>query len=157
MSIDPRAYYDSFSKSYDDRRGHGYHALIDEVEAALIPVAPSLQVLEAGCGTGLVLDLLRERGLRELFGVDLSAGMLAGAKKRGNRVAQGSVTALPFPDASFDVAYSFKVLAHVVDIRGALAEMVRVVKPGGMVLAEFYNRNSIRGLRWKVKIGRAHV
>jgi SAM-dependent methyltransferase len=50
------------------------------------------------------------------------------------------------PDASVDVAYSFKVLAHIPPIAEALAEMARVVRPGGWVLAEFYNTRSIRRL-----------
>jgi len=61
-------------------------------------------------------------------------------------VVQGSVTDIPFPDARFDVVYSFKVLAHVERIREALAEMARVLRPGGYLLAEFYNPLSLRGL-----------
>jgi SAM-dependent methyltransferase len=66
-------------------------------------------------------------------------------------VVQGSATALPYPDASFDLVYSFKVLAHVADIRTALAEMARVTRPGGHVLAEFYNALSLRYLIKKLK------
>jgi ubiquinone/menaquinone biosynthesis C-methylase UbiE len=151
MSIDPRAYYDKFSVSYNSRRGYGYHALIDELEADVIPQGPSLRILEAGCGTGLLLGRLRARGNRRLFGIDLSSGMLAGARGEGNAVAQASVTALPFPDNTFDVVYSFKVLAHVPDIVQAMAEFARVVRPGGTIVAEFYNRHSLRGLRWRAK------
>lgn len=151
MSVDPKAYYDNFSKTYNRRRGRGYHALIDEIEAAAVPISPSTKVLEAGCGTGLVMKALRARGATDLVGVDLSSGMLGAAQREGERVAQASVTALPFPDASFDVAYSFKVLAHVPDIRLALREMARVVRPGGVLVVEFYNRGSMRGLRWKLK------
>jgi ubiquinone/menaquinone biosynthesis C-methylase UbiE len=151
MSLDPRRYYDTFSATYDRRRGHGYHALIDEIEAGAVRSGSTERVLEAGCGTGLVLERLRSRGAQGLFGIDLSAGMLTTARQHGFRVAQASVTALPFPDASFDVAYSFKVLAHVPDIKAALAEMARVVRPGGTLVLEFYNRRSLRGLRWALK------
>jgi SAM-dependent methyltransferase len=72
--------------------------------------------------------------------------MLARAKARGLDVLEGSVTDLPFEDASFDVVGSFKVLAHVPEIGRALEEMVRVTRPGGVVLAEFYNWLSLRGL-----------
>jgi SAM-dependent methyltransferase len=72
--------------------------------------------------------------------------MLELAKKRGLDVHEGSVTDLPFPDATFDVTCSFKVLAHVPDIGRALAEMARVTKPGGVILAELYNPWSFRGL-----------
>jgi len=151
MSIDPREYYDQFSASYNLRRSHGYHALVDAIEADAVPIGSTLRILEAGCGTGLVMQRLRSRGASDLFGIDLSAGMLGIARQHGSRVAQASVTALPFRDASFDVAYSFKVLAHVPDIEAALAEMARVVRPGGTVIVEFYNRHSLRGIRWLLK------
>ena len=149
--MEPRKYYDNFSVTYDDRRSRGYHALIDELEAGSIPSGSGLRILEAGCGTGLVLDRLRARGGQRLFGIDLSGGMLSRARRNQHAVGQASVTALPFPSETFDVAYSFKVLAHVPDIKGALAEMARVVRPGGWVIAEFYNRQSLRGLRWYAK------
>jgi len=78
--------------------------------------------------------------------VDLSPGMLALAHKRGLDATEGSATALPIPSGSFDVTCSFKVLAHVPEIGKALAEMARVTRPGGVVLAEFYNPVSLRGL-----------
>jgi ubiquinone/menaquinone biosynthesis C-methylase UbiE len=77
--------------------------------------------------------------------------MLAKAAARGLQVAQGSVTDLPFADASFDVTYSFKVLAHIEEIATAMAEMARVTRPGGVVLAEFYNTRSLRYLVKRLK------
>jgi SAM-dependent methyltransferase len=59
-------------------------------------------------------------------------------------VCEGSATSLPFADHSFDVACSFKVLAHVPEIERALGEMARVTRPGGVVIAEFYNSWSLR-------------
>lgn len=145
-----RAYYDEFSARYEDRRGGrdpgGYHDLVDELEADMVRRhGDGGDVLEVGCGTGLVLERIRAFA-RSARGVDLSPGMLALARARGLDVVEGSATALPFPDASFDVACSFKVLAHVEDIGLALSEMSRVVRPGGVVLAEFYNPFSMRGL-----------
>jgi len=96
-----------------------------------------------GCGTGLILSRLAEVA-DHASGVDLSPGMLAGARQRGLDASLASATALPFGDDSFDLVCSFKVLAHVPDIAGALAEMVRVTRPGGRVLAEFYNPFSLR-------------
>jgi SAM-dependent methyltransferase len=59
-------------------------------------------------------------------------------------VAQGDATAIPFAAERFDVVCSFKVLPHVRDLKGALAEMSRVLRPGGHLLLEFYNRRSLR-------------
>ena len=72
--------------------------------------------------------------------------MLERARARGLDVVEGSATDLPFDDASFDVAYSFKVLAHVPDLDRALAEMARVVRPGGHIVFDAYNRQSLRYL-----------
>lgn len=145
-----RAYYDEFSRRYDDRRGGndpgGYHDLIDDLEVDLVRrYAEGRDLLEVGCGTGLLLKRFKSFA-RSARGVDLSPGMLELARGRGLDVVLGSATELPFDDASFDVACSFKVLAHVQEIRRALEEMARVVRPGGHVLAELYNPHSLRAL-----------
>ena len=146
-----RQYYDDFATGYEDRRGYGYHQMLDDLELA--PVARygrAGDVLEVGCGSGLLLDRVRAFA-RSATGVDVSAGMLVRARRRGLSVVQGSAQALPYADCSFDVVYAFKVLPHVVDIRSALIEMARVTRPGGYVLAEFYNRHSLRYLIKRVK------
>lgn len=145
-----RAYYDAFSARYERHRGQndrgGYHDLLDELESEFVcRYGLRKDVLEVGCGTGLVLQRIHGFA-RSARGVDLSPGMLDHAKRRGLNVMLGSATALPFEDATFDVTCSFKVLAHVPDIRGALREMLRVTRPGGHVVAEFYNPNSLRGV-----------
>lgn len=145
-----RQYYDAFAADYERERGQndpgGYHELLDELEASYVRrFGQGKDVLEVGCGTGLVLLRLREFA-RRASGVDLSPGMLEKAKQRGLDVTLGSATALPFESNQFDVTCSFKVLAHVPEIEKALAEMARVTRPGGVVLAEFYNPISLRGL-----------
>ncbi len=145
-----RAYYDIFSKQYERSRGGnapgGYHELLDELEADLVArYGTGAEVLEVGCGTGLVLSRIASFA-RRAVGVDLSPGMLDQARARGLEVAEGSATTLPFEDDSFDVACSFKVLPHVREIDVALSEMARVVRPGGHIIAEFYNPHSFRGL-----------
>jgi SAM-dependent methyltransferase len=72
--------------------------------------------------------------------------MLDLAREKQLDVQLGSATDLPFEDNTFDVSCSFKVLAHVRDIERALSEMTRVVRPGGYVIAEFYNPWSLRAL-----------
>jgi len=145
-----RAYYDEFSRRYEaerrPNRPDGYHALVDDLEVELVErYGAGGDVLECGVGTGLLLE--RFVGFaRSAQGIDLSPGMLEGARARGLDVREASVTAIPFDDASFDVTCSFKVLAHVPEIGRAIAEMARVTRPGGVVIAEFYNPLSLRGL-----------
>ena len=153
--LDPtRAYYDEFAAAYEARRPpndpHGYHALVDDLEVELVEkYGRSKDVLECGCGTGLLLERFAGFAKRAV-GIDLSPRMLDQARARGLDVREGSVVELPFKDDEFDVTCSFKVLAHVPDIGRALAEMVRVTKPGGHVLAEFYNPLSFRALAKRV-------
>lgn len=149
--MDNRNYYDQFAAGYEKERHHGYHALIDRLElAATLPLAAGARVLEAGCGTGMILRAVAPVA-RAAVGIDLSQGMLAQAHARGLQVVHGSVTDLPFADGEFDLAYSFKVLAHVERIDLAMSELARVVKPGGHVIAEFYNPYSLRGLIKRLK------
>jgi ubiquinone/menaquinone biosynthesis C-methylase UbiE len=149
--LDNRTYYDDFAGWYERERGQGYHQMLDDLEVGLVErYGRGADVLEAGCGTGLLLERIAGFAARAR-GVDLSAGMLARARARGLEVVQGSVTALPYAAESFDLCCSFKVLAHVADIRGALSEMARVTRPGGFVLAEFYNPLSLRYLVKRLK------
>lgn len=141
-----REYYDDFSERYDKGRDRGYHALIDAIEfAAIEPYARDKEVLELGCGTGLILEKVAPIA-RRAQGIDISPGMLARARARGLDVKEGDLLDLPFEDESFDLVYSFKVLAHIDAIDRALAEAQRVTKIGGTLALEFYNRESLRYL-----------
>jgi ubiquinone/menaquinone biosynthesis C-methylase UbiE len=149
-----RSYYDEFSHRYEaerrPNRPDGYHALVDDLEVEVVRRhGAGRDVLECGVGTGLILHRIAEFA-RSAKGIDLSPGMLAHAQARGLDVREASVTSIPFHNESFDVTCSFKVLAHVPEIGKALAEMARVTRPGGVVLAEFYNPISLRGVvkRW---------
>lgn len=144
-------YYDAFAPHYERERHHGYHALIDRLESRIaLEYAPGARVLEAGCGTGMILKEVAPVA-RQAIGVDISPGMLQQARARGLDVVHGSVTHLPFSDGHFDLAYSFKVLAHVERIASAMGEMARVVRSGGHVIAEFYNPWSLRYLVKRLK------
>lgn len=149
--LDNRTYYDAMAEGYERERHRGYHAFLDRVEVeSVADLVRGAEVLEVGCGTGLILRRLAPLA-RRVAGVDLSAEMLRQARERVPTVVQGSALALPFADRSFDVAVSFKVLAHIPDIRAVVAEMARVVRPGGHLALEFYNRHSLRALVKRLK------
>lgn len=96
-------------------------------------------VLEVGIGTGANLSYYA-RGAVRLTGLDPSPGMLDAARTKADglgldvTLVEGDAMALPFPDASFDTVVSTLVLCGVPEVRGALAEMVRVLRPGGQLL-----------------------
>jgi ubiquinone/menaquinone biosynthesis C-methylase UbiE len=143
---DNRSYYDDFATWYENERHGGYHALIDQLQIEVAsPFAQDQDVLEIGCGTGMILKELDPIS-RSAVGIDISPGMLQQAQARGLNVVVGSATDLPFADASFDFICSFKVLAHIEDITKTMSEVSRVLRPGGRAALEFYNKKSIRAL-----------
>jgi len=100
-------------------------------------LAPGVQALELGCGTGVFLALTAPSGAR-IDAIDLSMELLAQARarfpNRGSvRFACGNVEQLPYPDAAFDVVYGSSILHHV-NLRPTLREARRVLKPGGRIV-----------------------
>jgi SAM-dependent methyltransferase len=104
------------------------------VQRLLADVPPGC-ALDAACGTGRHAAFLATRGHR-VAGVDTSPAMLAHARSRvpAATLALGSLAALPIPSASVDVAVCALALMHLPDLRPAIAELARVVRPGGRVV-----------------------
>ena len=88
------------------------------------------RLLEVGCATGLLLKRARERDWRTT-GVELSPDAVAHARSLGLDVHLGTLHDAALPDNSFDVVYMGDVLEHVPDCRATLAEVARVLAPGG--------------------------
>lgn len=106
-------------------------------------------VLEVGCGSGFGVELLHDLfGAQQVHAFDADPAMVAATRQRltrkgrmGGRHAprlwQGDCTSIQAPTAEFDAVFSFQVLHHIEDWRTALAEVARVLKPGGkLYLAE---------------------
>lgn len=98
------------------------------------PTQRPLRILDAGCGTGATMRALEPLG--EVWGCDLSEEALAMSRERGaQHLRCCDVTGLQFEDASFDAVVTADVLEHVPDDRRAVAEMARVLRPGGVLVA----------------------
>ena len=112
-----------------------YRSLHERLIRSLAPVRGL--VLDAGCGTGGFLAALgRARPDLHRVGVEFFAqAAVRAAVKSGAMVVRGSVNALPFASHSFDAAVSADVLCHAaVDPGGALIELGRVLRPGGLLV-----------------------
>ena len=109
------------------------------------------RLLEIGLGYGTLGEALARRGA-DYHGLDIAAGpvrmmqarlaRIEGAKPE--QVVQGSALAMPFADASFDEVVAIGCLHHTGDLFGSLAEVRRVLRPGGRLVMMVYNRRSLR-------------
>ena len=105
---------------------------------------PGDRVLDVGCGNGRPLGLLRDLGCVSV-GLDQSEGMVRGSGHP--QTAVGDVQHLPFPDGAFDAAAAFMMLYHVPEQEVAAAELRRVVRPGGLLVATTASRDNQAELR----------
>ena len=108
-------------------------------------VRTDMKILDAGCGTGAMLSHLRHYG--EVVGVDVSSEAIRLATTRGVegcRLVQGSLTDLPFDDATFELITSFDVISHIAEHGSAFSELSRVLKRSGRLVANFPAYNPLR-------------
>lgn len=98
-----------------------------------LDLAPAARILDAGCGSGRNMVELAAFG--QVTGLELAPASIEVARSRDvGEVVAGSLDAMPFPDATFDLGCCFDVLEHLPDDRAALRELRRVVGPQGRVL-----------------------
>ena len=119
-------------------------------------VQPPAQVLDAGCGWGVTLDALERRGYRPT-GLDVSRQALAGLEQErdGRALIEADLTRpLPADPPAFDAVLALDVIEHLDDDRGAVEQLGRLVRPGGLVvvsvpaLPELYSEfDAIQGHR----------
>jgi SAM-dependent methyltransferase len=108
----------------------------------LEPLDADMLVLDVCCGAAHAAEVVAPR-VRQVVGIDLTASLLelgarrlADAGVRNVLLQEGNAQALPFVSDSFDLAYCFASLHHVGDPATAVAEMARVVVPGGRVVVQ---------------------
>jgi SAM-dependent methyltransferase len=157
MIADTARFFDAMAREGDQLEPwyeHLYAVLHPILRAELAPRSGRRRprALDAGCGTGGQTGLLAELGY-ETHGIDISAGSLAVARGRvgGAALAQADLLALPYRDARFDaVVCCGSTLSFVSDPARSIAEIGRVLSPGGRLLLECEHK-------WSLDLGWALV
>jgi ubiquinone/menaquinone biosynthesis C-methylase UbiE len=124
--------------------------------------ADGLRVLEVGCGRGVGTQIIFEHfGAREVHALDFDPDMVRLARRRLANYAQerlqltvGDVAAINEADASFDAVFDFGIIHHVPNWPAAVAEVRRVLRPGGRFFFEEVTRHALE--RWSYRAFTVH-
>jgi ubiquinone/menaquinone biosynthesis C-methylase UbiE len=145
--------------SWDATAPEGTSEYYDQIEARMYELEPFIKryaqfestagqsVLEVGVGLGTDHVQFARAGA-DLHGVDLTDRSIGLVMRRleleglRSRLQVADAESLPFPDASFDVVYSWGVLHHTPDTQRAVAEAARVLRPGGRICVMLYSRHA---------------
>ena len=120
--------------------------------AAVVAAQPT-RILEVGCGWGELAEWVGRETGAEVIAVDLSPRMVELARERGVDAQVGDVQGLPFADGEFDVAIAAWMLYHVPDLDRGIAELARVLRPGGRLVVATNSRFHLLELRELVGSG----
>jgi uncharacterized membrane protein/2-polyprenyl-3-methyl-5-hydroxy-6-metoxy-1,4-benzoquinol methylase len=136
--------FNRFSPCYDSfmQRWGLYH--VESIKQALNPKGPGQSLLDVGGGTGYLASCVADRYARVVV-ADLSPGMLRVARSRNLQTVEASALELPFKDEEFDVVLCTDALHHIKQIERAVAEMCRVLKPGGTILIHEFHVQGWKG------------
>jgi RNA polymerase sigma factor (sigma-70 family) len=145
-----RDYFDHIAPTWDAYVASAYEADLQERLTRLLPWHRDIAVLDAGTGTGYLAEMVAPL-VGKVIGVDCSPGMLARAGEKMARAGyehvtfrEGMAEELPLPTASVDIAMCHMLLHHVVSPRTVLAELRRVVRPGGYLVIIDAHRHTLR-------------
>lgn len=135
-------------RQYDDLAGEwwqpgGKFAMLHWIATARAELVPPAQregavLLDIGCGGGLLAPHVAGKGYRHI-GVDLVTSALEQARAQGVAVARGNATALPVADGCADVVSAGELFEHVPDLPATVREACRVLRSGGMLVADTLN------------------
>ncbi len=165
-SLDPRAVAASFgaaSRSYDAAAWLQSAARTELLSRLDLLRLPPAAVLDLGAGTGLAaVEIKRRFRGATVTAADIAPPMLEIARRRSRfwrpiRCVQADARELPFEDASFDLVFSNLMLQWLLPPDAALAEIIRVLKPGGLLLLSSFGPETLRELRTAWEAGDAGV
>ena len=107
---------------------------------------PGEHILDLGCGDGQLTQRIAATGAY-VVGVDASSQMVAAARARGIAAEEGNAESLPYARSTFDAVFSNAALHWVRDHDAMMAQVKRVLKPGGRFVAEMGGRGNVAAIR----------
>jgi SAM-dependent methyltransferase len=125
-------YFHGRRSGRDKRFEHRVKKAMGQLRSAM-ELCEARSVLDVGCSLGYVIEAGKRLGL-EAAGTDLSEYAVRVCRERGHRAEVGELVRLPFRDAEFDIVFMKHVLEHTPEPMRALAEVRRVMRPGGVVV-----------------------
>ena len=123
--------YEAMSAEWD------YRGAQDGADFAMRHMGADASIVEAGCGTGLIGEILKNNGYKTLTGVDISAGMLEVAEQKGaytGGLHKANICSMPFADDSFDGLICVAVLTYAADMEKVFKEFDRVLRSGAIMM-----------------------
>jgi malonyl-CoA O-methyltransferase len=165
-TLEPDRAYALWAATYAPEAHNPLMRLEERAVLELLPDLGGKTALDLGCGTGRYLALLRARGAKRAFGLDRSWEMLREGRAARQGAAgppalvQGDLLALPLATGAADLIVCGLAIGHVTALDRAIAEMSRVLKPGGLAIySDFHPFGALAGWQrtFRAPDGRAYA
>lgn len=147
----PEEGYDAYADAYCDPKNYEFlDSFEDNKISQFLGDLSDKSVLDAGCGSGRLIEALRDKGA-EITAMDISQKMLDKINKKYSKIktVKGDIAAMPFKDEMFDVVIAAFVIVHLKYPEKAFEECYRVLKPGGFLLVTNVNQKKEPKLKIK--------
>jgi ubiquinone/menaquinone biosynthesis C-methylase UbiE len=151
--MESRNYFDEVAPQWDKLRESFFSSAVRDKALSFANVHQGQIAADIGCGTGFVTEGLIQRGLR-VIAVDSSEIMLSEMKRKFAFVdlidyRLGDASSLPIQDETVDYVFANMYLHHVEVPQEAIKEMVRILKPGGMLVITDLDTHNFEFLKWE--------
>lgn len=149
-----KRYYNMVAEQYKQNESYAYSkSIVKEVSNTLTQFSHQLSdrdmFLDFGCGSGFLSELVYKKKLFEsIVGIDISDVQVnLYNQKFDNNIAKaivGDITSIPYNDAIFSMASCYSVLHHILDYKAVIKEITRILKPNGILYADFEPAHAFR-------------